>query len=259
MKRKLIITTILTGILVIIVGLGIASSDTVFAATDTPADSSASAQMSIDEFARGRDFESLDDEYLAEALGITTDELSTARLAARQAAVAAAVEQGLITQAQADALETGDLRLTIRGHWSGWLAENGIEYDTFLAEALGISVEELEEARLAAVNARIDQAVEDGKISEERASLMKARYTLGNSQNFLDSMRSAYESAIQQAVEDGLITQEQADLLLQNTTGFSLRGFGGLDLFADMRGGHRPHGGGGFPGDSSSSDQSETP
>jgi hypothetical protein len=119
-------------------------------------------------------------------------------------------------------------------------------------------VDELQAARLAARNARIDQAVADGDITEQQALLMKARAALSTSQSFKDSMQSAYAAAVQQAVDEGLITQEQADLLLQETMGFGLRGFGGPELFGGMSGGHRSHGGG-FPGDSSSSDQTETP
>ena len=257
MKRKLLVTGLLTGLLVLLVGMGVFTYRTASAAAPAADEVSFSTQLFSGEMGRGRGFEGVDDEYLAEALGITTDELSAARQEARQAAVAAAVEQGLITQTQADALETGELRFTILGHWDSWLAENGIDYDSFLADALGITVEELEAARSAAVNARIDQAVEDGKMTEEQALLVKARYALGNSQKFQDSMLSAYQAAIQQAVEDGLITQEQADLLLEKAAQFDGRIFDGLRMFGDLRGGHRSHGG--FPGDSSSSDQTETP
>ncbi|QLQ06006.1 MAG: hypothetical protein HZY76_08035 [Anaerolineae bacterium] len=49
---------------------------------------------------------------LAEALGITTAELTTAQTNAQKAAIAQAVKDGLITQAQADALLTrGETRL----------------------------------------------------------------------------------------------------------------------------------------------------
>lgn len=257
MKRKLIVTGLLTGVLVLLVGMGVFTYRSASAAAPAADEVSFSTQLLSSEAGRGRGFDGVDDEYLAEALGITTDELSDARQEARLAALAAAVEQGLITQAQADALESGDLGFPLVGRWGDWLVENGIDFDTYLAEALDISVEELQEARLAAVNARLDQAVADGKLTEDQVLLMKARYALGNSQKFQDSMLSAYQAAIQQAVGDGLITQQQADLLLEKAAQFDGHIFDGLRMFGDLRGGHRSHGG--FPGDSSSSDQTETP
>lgn len=257
MRRKLIITGILTGILVLLVGLGIYTERTASAAALSTENVSSSTLAFSDEVVKGRGMIGVDDEYLAEALGITTDELSAARQEARQAALAAAVEQGLITQAQADALNSGDLAFPLLGRWGGWLEQNGIDFDTFLAEALGISVEELAEARLTAVNARLDQAVVDGKLTEEQVLLIKARSALANSQDFQDSMQSAFKAAVEQAVEDGLITQQQADLLLEKAEQFNIPGLGGLRLFDNLRGPHRPHGG--FPGDFSSSDQTETP
>jgi hypothetical protein len=256
MRRKLIITGILTGILVLLVGLGVYTQQTASAAALTTENISPSTLAFSGEAIRGQGLPGVDDEYLAGALGITTDELDAARQEARQAALAAAVEQDLITQAQADAFNSGDLAFPL-GRWSGWLEQNGINFDTFLADALGISVEQLQEARITALNARIDQAVADGKLTEDQALLMKARFALANSQNFKDSMQSAFKAAVQQAVDDGLITQQQADLLLEKAAQFDMPGFGGPGLFDGMRGGPRPHRG--FPGDFSSSDQTETP
>lgn len=258
MKRKLIVTGVLTGVLVLLVGMGVLTYRSASAASPTADDVTTSTQLSGVEIGKGRGLMGIDDEYLAEALGITTDELNTARQTAYEAALAQALEQGLITQAQADSLKSGGAAYPFGGHWSGWLSENGIDYEALLADALGISVEQLQEAKLSAQNARIDQAVADGDLTEDQALVMKARNALANSQEFQDSLQSAYAAAIQQAVDDGLITQEQADLLLQQSTGFGLPGFGGPGMFGGMPAGPGRHGGG-FLGDFPSSDQSETP
>jgi hypothetical protein len=255
-KRKLILAGVLLGTLALLAGVGISTYQTAKAAAPAVADRLTSIPLLGDEVVKGRGLEGQDDEYLAEALGITVDELNSARETARQALLAAAVEQDLITQAQADALNAGELGLPFGGRWSGWLADNGIDYNVFLADALGISVEQLAEARLTAHNARIDQAVADGDLTEEQALLMKARYALSNSENFKDSMQAALEAAIQQAVTDGTITQEQADLLLAQATQSGLHGFGWL---GGEHGGPRFHGGGDIPDEFPAPGQMETP
>jgi hypothetical protein len=252
------ITGILTGVLVLLVGMGVSTFNTVKAAAPAAQGVSSSSQLFSAEAGKGRGFEGVSDEYLAEALGITTEELDAAQAQAYQAALVQAVEQGLITQAQADSLKSDGRAFPFAGGGRGWLSENGIDFEALLAEALGISVDELQEAKLTAQNARIDQAVADGDLTEEQALLMKARAALANSQQFQDSMQSAYEAAVQQAVDDGLITQEQADLLLAESSQFGMRGFGGPEMFGGGPGGRGHHGGGGFPGDFPS-DQTETP
>jgi lambda repressor-like predicted transcriptional regulator len=137
------------------------------------------------------------------------------------------------------------------GH-RGWFG-GAIDYDSYLADALGISVEELNTARQTAQNAAIDEAVSRGYITEERADLMKARIALmtyidkdaliadalgisvdelqaereeGKSMRTLideleldtsevrDALQANYEEAVQAAVDDGIITQDQADEIL---------------------------------------------
>ena len=254
MKRKLLISGLVLASLALLVGMGISTYQSVSAATPAPSDATSSGTSSTvtDTKGPGSRGEANNDEYLAQALGITTDELSAARQAAYEKGLAQAVEQGLMTQAQVDELKSDDSSLPYSRRWGGWLTENGIDFDSLLAEELGISVDQLEEARLTAQNARIDQAVTDGKMTEEQALLMKARYALTNSQKFQNTMQSAYQTAIQQAVDDGLITQEQADLLLQETLQFGMHGMGG----PGMGGGHGHHGGGMPPADTS--DQSES-
>lgn len=181
-------------------------------------------------------------EELAAALGITTDELNTAYQAAYEKALAQAVEQGLITQTQADDLKAKGSTFHLGGRGNRWLSGGDIDFDALLAEALGISVDELQAAYSQAYIARIDQAVTDGTMTAEQADLMKGQYLLRNNTAFQDAMQTAYQAAVQQAVSDGVITQAQADLILANSAdhfdgGMGLPGLGG------MGGGHGHHGG----------------
>jgi len=165
-----------------------------------------------------------------------------------------------------------------RGHGRGGRFGFGtsFDYDAYLAEALGVSVADLQEARQAAHEAALDQAVAEGVITAGQAELIEARQALmqyidkeeilasalGISTEELEAARqegkslpylfgelgldpadikaatqSAFEDTLQQAVEDGVITDSQAELLQEY--GFGSRGFG------MRRGGfHRQ---GGFP------------
>jgi hypothetical protein len=103
------------------------------------------------------------------------------------------------------------------------------EYQTFLADALGITVEELEAAQLKAREAMVAQAVEDGVITQEQADLMAAGQAFR--QYYTEENAQSFEDALTAAVEAGAITQEQADLLLDARTqmGRGMFGDGGLD------------------------------
>lgn len=174
------------------------------------------------------------DSYLAQALGITTEQLTAARETARLAAIQQALDKGLITQAQADALKANDRSLG-RGGLGGFVRSSDTDEDALLAQALGITVEKLSQARTAADDARLAQAVADGKMTQAEADLAKARRAL---QTYLVD-KNVYANAVNQAVNDGVITQAQADAILaQSRTGFGKGGFG------DMGGrGGRGHGG----------------
>jgi hypothetical protein len=234
MKQKVLIGGLLLGALAVMIVMGVTTFQTIQAAAATGTETDDTTQeVSPANPARGSkdgSFSDVTDEYLAEALGITTDELSAARQAAWEAGLVQAVEQGLITQAQADELLSSGRTPRVNGHSSAWLAENGIDFEALLANELGISVDQLEAAYATARNARIDQAVADGSLTEEQASLIKGRYALLADQKFQDSMQSAYEAAVQQAVEDGVITQEQADLILAQGSLFDLGGGHGMRL-----------------------------
>lgn len=174
-------------------------------------------------------------EALAEALGISTGELEDAMQKAKEAGLSQAVEQGLITQAQADELLSNDRAHPFMGRWVNWLSQKGIDFEALLAEQLGITTEELQTARQKAREIAIDQAVEDGRITEEQAQLMKGRQALFADSDFRSAMKTAFKEAVQAAVERGVITQEQADLILEKLSamgeggsGMPLPGFGGL-------------------------------
>lgn len=188
------------------------------------------------------------DNYLAEALGITVEELQAAQEAAYAAALEQAVADGLITQEQADQIaQFGGPMGHMRGGHFGALGDT----DEFLAAELGISVEALQTAQDEAQAARLSQMVEDGVLTQEQVDLMAARQAV---QSHLDVeglnalVQEAYATAVQSALDAGEITQEQADQLLSDAAAApSLRfDFGGHDGFGG-RGGHG-HGGHGFPG-----------
>ena len=87
------------------------------------------------------------------------------------------------------------------------------EYQGFLADALGITVDELQAAQLKARDAMIDKAVADGTLTQEQADLMKARQAF--MQYYAAENAQTMEDALNAAVEAGALTQEQADLLLE--------------------------------------------
>ncbi len=175
------------------------------------------------------------DTYLADALGVTVDELTSAYTAAREAAIDQAVADGLLTQEQADSLNSGTGRRGGRGF--GPIGE-GDDRGALLAEQLGITVDELQAAQSTANDARLAAAVEAGQITQEQADMMKAQDALRqylSQEDVQASLQSAYTDAVQQAVAAGAITQEQADAILSNSNGFG--------PFGGMRGHERGHGG----------------
>jgi hypothetical protein len=247
MTRKKIVTMILLGALVTAVAVGAAVYRSVVAASPTPsAPANNGAPPSDRGFGggmKGGFAGGYTNEDLATALGITVDELNTAYQNANTAALRRAVEQGLITQAQADQLSANGSAFPFGGRWDGWLSQNGVDYNALLAEALGITVDKLQAAYIQAFNARIDQAVTDGNLAQEQADLMKGQRALHADKSFQASMQTAFEDAVKQAVSDGVITQAQADQILQNQTG---AGFGGLRDFSGPPGFSPSDGGRGF-------------
>ncbi len=154
--------------------------------------------------------------YLAEALGITVDELNAAQDQAYAAWLADAVAQGQLTQEQADQI------LAQRA------LKNYIQVNAILAEALGMTVDDLEAAL--AGQSLTDLMVERGI----------------DTVTLRANAQAAYEAAVQRAVADGVITQAQADEML-NDLSFNLFGRG---EFGGHHHGGRGHRGGrfGMPG-----------
>lgn len=150
-------------------------------------------------------------EAVASKLGVTADELDQARQEAREEVVEQAVADGEITQEQADRMLDDE---GAAWHGQRWLCHrmgpvgvDGEAHHAALAEALGITVEQFDEA-LAEGKTLGDLAEELGlDMSDIRNTLQEAR-----------------ESALQKAVEEGRLTQEQADRLLGPRT----RGVGGF-------------------------------
>ena len=208
-----------------------------------------------------------DQSQLAEALGITVDELETAQETAVNVGIDQALEAGLITEAQATRLRerSAAMGFAYRGvgrsvHRMGQAGDEAdmIDPQALLADALGITVDELEAAQQEARDAALDQALADGRVTEEQVALMQARQALADyidqheltaqalgitadelaaareagtsMQDLLDeqglepadfrtALDEAHAAAIELAVADGVITQEQADALEEQSSG----------------------------------------
>jgi hypothetical protein len=126
------------------------------------------------------------DALLAEALDITTDELSDARREANLAALEQAVEEGVITQRRADLIVAVPV---LRGV---------VDRAELVAGALGVSVEELQEARQDRALPALLEELEMTRVEVREAVLVE------------------FEEFIQQAVNDELISEEQAELILES-------------------------------------------
>jgi hypothetical protein len=166
-------------------------------------------------------------EEIAEEQGVELQTVLDARQAALEEALAQAVADGVITQEQADwMLARMDERRApevLEGIDPAFFEGLRDAEQAALAEALGMSVEELE------------AAVAEG----QRPGELIAAAGLDPA-TVREAMQAAREQYINAAVADGTITQEQADFLLTAP----VRGPGG-------RGGHRGGGGPGgmgFPG-----------
>lgn len=182
------------------------------------------------------------DTYLADALGITAAELQTAQQKAYEAAIQQALDEGLITQAQADQLKNRTGGRGMPG-MKLWGADADIDQQALLADALGITTAQLDAAQQKAADARVAQAVTDGRITQEQADLMKAEQAL--TQYIQD--KDLYGKAVAAAVADGVITQTQADAILAART--DGRGFGGpRGGFGDFDGMRGDFGSKGFGG-----------
>lgn len=144
---------------------------------------------------------------LADALGITVEELQAAQQRVREARIQQMVEDGLLTLDQANLMLATD---ALQGY---------IDRDALMADVLGVSVEQYQAAR------------EDGTLRDLLADITPAELQ--------ERMQQAYEATLQQAVEDNVITSEQADLIREQMDG----GIGFAPHLNFGFGGHGPHGG----------------
>ena len=250
MNRKKLVSIVILGALATASAFGAIAYRTANAQTATPAAPSTNGAAPLGRVPRGGPGASSNTD-LATALGITTDQLNTAYQTATTAALKQAVEQGLITQAQADQITTNGQAFPFDGHWAGFLRQSGIDFEAQLAAALGISVDKLQAASLQAFNARIDAAVAAGTLTQAQADLEKGQYALSNDKSFQTSLQTAYQSAVSQAVTGSVITQAQADAILKVNPSFGMGGFKGMDGphgMGGFDGGGRPGGGRGGPG-----------
>jgi uncharacterized protein (DUF433 family) len=160
------------------------------------------------------------DAFLADALGISVQELQDAYDEADEAVLEDAIAKGYITQEQVDLINAQRALMQY------------IDQDEVYADALGISVEDLQDAH------------------EADKSLSDLLDELGlDSEDVRDAVQAAYEKAVQDAVDAGVISQDQADDILSSGSGGPmLGGFRGLGDF-DGRGGFFGHGRSSFPYD----------
>ncbi len=178
---------------------------------------------------------------VASKLGVERDDLDTAFKEARQEVTEQAVEDGTITQEQAERMQSlieegrgfGMRGFGMRGHPGGfWGGKMGAKVGGWmcdretLAEQLGMTTDELA-AELKAGKTITELAEEKG------VDLQAARI-------------EAMKEKVEQAVEDGDITQEQADTMLQGIEegtfgGWKRAPFGG-GMHGHFRGFKGPHG-----------------
>ncbi|MCC6605086.1 MAG: hypothetical protein IT327_17905 [Anaerolineae bacterium] len=170
---------------------------------------------------------------IAAELGVTVEELEAAQDTVQEAMLAQLVEDGTITQEQLDEmLEMKALRELAQDIFSRDDAQ------AVIAEQLGLTVEELAAAR--------DEGTRIAELADAQGIDLETLMT---------AVTDARSAAFAQAVADGSLTQEQADLLLsQRGPHFGFGGHGGHG-----HGGHGGMRGGGFgPGSSDGSDDSGT-
>ena len=199
MNKKWTKTILISTLAVLVMAIGAVG---VFAQTDDAA--SADEAAVVEPVFRGRDrggFPHGSDGdrqvELAEALGITVEELQAAQQEAKAARISKLVEDGTLT------LDQANLMLALDA-----LKQNG-DRSSLMADVLGITVEDFEAAR------------EEGRLRDLLANITPAELQ--------ENMQAAFEEDLQQAVADNVITADQADLVREHMgDGFgSPRGFGG--------------------------------
>jgi polyhydroxyalkanoate synthesis regulator phasin len=183
------------------------------------------------------------DEALANALGISIEELQAAYESARAAAIQQAVDEGRLTQEQADQLLSGEAPEP----------RDRSGMDELVAGALGVTVEQLQAAYESARAEAMQQAAEEGHLTQEQAGRrpnggegpggQRAGFDFHGSPGVTNELladalgitteelqaaqEQAFSAVIAQAVEDGTITQEEADLMQAHS---AIRGYVGAAM-----------------------------
>jgi hypothetical protein len=177
---------------------------------------------------------------LADALGISVEELEAAFQAVHTKMVEQAVSDGLMTQEQADKMLEQEApfpgsRIKFPGHFL-----RGEDFNTLLAEELGIDLDTLQKAQQTAQESMLAQALADGNITQDVYDNMLAQSKMRP--YYQDAFSEAYQNAIKAALADGAITEAQAETLLENAPEFGFgfgRGFG-MPMFDRGPGGPHP-------------------
>lgn len=123
------------------------------------------------------------DSFLADALGISVEELQEARSEAYVAAIQYAADEGYLAQRRVDQL--------LGVHAMRGLVNEG----ELVAKALGVTLEEFQEARQNQALRRLFEELELAPEEVKRAILEQ------------------FETIVDEALDDGQITEEQAELL----------------------------------------------
>jgi polyhydroxyalkanoate synthesis regulator phasin len=177
-------------------------------------------------------------DLIASKLGVERADLDAAETEARQEVIQQAVEDGVLTQDQADRMLSnleeygfGFGRLgRLGGHWGGWMGDwkgGSLSNWQWLADQFGMTIDELA--------AELEAGKTIAELAEEKGVDLQA------------AQIEAMKERIQQAVEDGKITQEQADWLIQGLEQGFMPGPGCPGFGFGRRGGH-PGGFRGFGG-----------
>ena len=206
MKRKTVIAVVVLGVLV--------AGGLFLAFRSSPVTAASNDTAQINSLVGLRD-KHVAPEDLAEALGISLDELEEAKSSAMESLIDQAVELGFITQDQADELKMKEVLSRTGLHRYLSLDETAqLDFDAFFFEALGISEEEYQAAIETVQQAKLEAAVAEGTLTQEEADAITGWQALKEDNKFNNSIKEAYTTAIEEALEDGSITQAQADALL---------------------------------------------
>ena len=206
MKRKIYITVVLIGVLAAGGLYLLFNSDSVEAASDIISEKSLLLGLRV---------RRVGPEDLADTLGISQEELEEARSSAMESLIDQAVVLGFITIEQAEELKSEEVLSRVGLHRYLGLEEMAqLDYESFFFDALGVTAEEFKAAVATVQQEKLDDAVAEGKLTQEQADLITGWQALKENPKFNDTIKASYTAAIEEALEDGTITQAQSDALL---------------------------------------------